>query len=105
VADGMYFVGIDVIGDKVVEINAESPGGMQSVEKALRDRRLPNCHGGTGAPRRLKVLSHWVITSRSRVHLSSGLLGGVGRHLALRHLAAGAALAFFRILRLVTLYR
>ena len=32
VADGMYFVGIDVIGDKVVEINAESPGGMQSVE-------------------------------------------------------------------------
>jgi glutathione synthase len=33
VADGMYFVGIDVIGDKVVEINPESPGGMQSVER------------------------------------------------------------------------
>jgi glutathione synthase len=33
VADGMYFVGIDVIGDKVVEINAESTGGMQSVER------------------------------------------------------------------------
>ena len=33
VADGMWFVGIDVIGDKVVEINAESPGGMQSVER------------------------------------------------------------------------
>jgi glutathione synthase len=33
VADGMCFVGIDVIGDKVVEINAESPGGMQSVER------------------------------------------------------------------------
>jgi glutathione synthase len=33
VADGMYFVGIDVIGDMVVEINAESPGGMQSVER------------------------------------------------------------------------
>ena len=32
VADGMWFVGIDVIGDKVVEINADSPGGMQSVE-------------------------------------------------------------------------
>jgi glutathione synthase len=29
----MYFVGIDVIGDKVVEINTESPGGMQSVER------------------------------------------------------------------------
>jgi len=33
VADGMFFVGIDVVGDKVVEINAESPGGMQSVER------------------------------------------------------------------------
>jgi glutathione synthase len=33
VADGMWFVGIDVIGDKVVEINAESPGGMQSIER------------------------------------------------------------------------
>lgn len=32
VSDGMFFVGIDIIGDKVVEINAESPGGMQSVE-------------------------------------------------------------------------
>jgi glutathione synthase len=33
VADGMFFVGIDVIGDKVVEINADSAGGMQSVER------------------------------------------------------------------------
>ena len=33
VADDMFFVGIDVIGGKVVEINAESPGGMQSVER------------------------------------------------------------------------
>ena len=33
VADGLYFVGIDVIGGKVVEINAESPGGMQSIER------------------------------------------------------------------------
>ena len=33
VADGMFLVGIDVIGGKVVEINAESPGGMQSVER------------------------------------------------------------------------
>jgi glutathione synthase len=29
VADGMYFVGIDAIGDKVVEINAESPGAFR----------------------------------------------------------------------------
>jgi glutathione synthase len=33
VADGMFFVGIDVIGDKVVEINAESPGGLQAIER------------------------------------------------------------------------
>ena len=33
VADGMFFVGIDVIGHQVVEINAESPGGMQAVER------------------------------------------------------------------------
>jgi glutathione synthase len=32
VADGMFFVGIDVIGDKVIEINAESAGGFQAVE-------------------------------------------------------------------------
>lgn len=32
IEDGMFFVGIDLIGDKVVEINAESPGGLQSVE-------------------------------------------------------------------------
>jgi glutathione synthase len=29
--DGMFLVGIDIVGDKVVEINAESPGGLQSV--------------------------------------------------------------------------
>lgn len=33
VADGMFFVGLDVIGDKVIEINAESPGGTQSIER------------------------------------------------------------------------
>jgi glutathione synthase len=32
VADGLFFVGIDVVGDRVVEINAESPGGLQSAE-------------------------------------------------------------------------
>jgi glutathione synthase len=33
VQDGMFFVGIDVIGGKVVEINAESPGGLQAIER------------------------------------------------------------------------
>ena len=28
--DGLFFVGLDIIGTKVVEINVESPGGMQS---------------------------------------------------------------------------
>lgn len=30
--DGMFFVGLDIIGTTVVEINAESAGGLQSVE-------------------------------------------------------------------------
>ena len=42
VADGMYLVGIDVIGDKVVEINAESPGGMQSVERLYETDVCPS---------------------------------------------------------------
>jgi glutathione synthase len=33
VRDGMFFVGIDVIGDKVVEINADSAGGLQAIER------------------------------------------------------------------------
>jgi glutathione synthase len=33
VQDGMFFVGIDVIGDKVIEINTESPGGLQAIER------------------------------------------------------------------------
>jgi glutathione synthase len=41
VADGMWFVGIDVIGGKVVEINAESPGGLQSIERLYK---MDICH-------------------------------------------------------------
>ena len=33
VHDGMFFVGIDVVGDKVIEINTESPGGLQALER------------------------------------------------------------------------
>ncbi len=32
VEDGMFFVGIDVVGDKVLEVNTDSPGGIQAVE-------------------------------------------------------------------------
>ena len=58
VADGMYFVGIDVIGNKVVEINAEA-GRDAERRKALRGRRLPHRHRSLGAPHRLEVLSRW----------------------------------------------
>jgi glutathione synthase len=59
VQDGMFFVGIDVIGDKVVEINAESPGGLQAIEHLYEvdicpvvidalERRTRNGLGTTG---------------------------------------------------------
>jgi glutathione synthase len=38
-ADGLYFVGIDIIGDKLVEINVVSPGGIPRIN-ALEDLRL-----------------------------------------------------------------
>ena len=41
VADGMYFVGIDVVGDKVLEINADSPGGLQAIERLYE---IDACH-------------------------------------------------------------
>lgn len=31
-ADGMFLAGLDIVGDKLVEVNVESPGGLQSVE-------------------------------------------------------------------------
>jgi len=33
VEDGLYFVGIDIIGDKLVEINVVSPGGIPRINK------------------------------------------------------------------------
>ena len=33
VADGLYFVGLDVIGDKLVEINVVSPGGIPRINR------------------------------------------------------------------------
>ncbi len=32
-ADGLYFVGIDIIGDKLVEINCISPGGIPRINR------------------------------------------------------------------------
>jgi glutathione synthase/RimK-type ligase-like ATP-grasp enzyme len=52
VADGMFLVGIDVIGDKVMEINAESPGGCKPSRGSTRCRLLHR-HRSTEAPHRL----------------------------------------------------
>lgn len=39
VQDGLYFVGIDVIGDKLMEVNCVSPGGIARINR-LNDVRL-----------------------------------------------------------------
>jgi glutathione synthase len=33
IQDGMFFVGIDVVGDKLVEVNLDSPGGLHSLHE------------------------------------------------------------------------
>jgi glutathione synthase len=39
IADGLFFVGIDVLGNKLVEINCVSPGGIPRINR-LNDVRL-----------------------------------------------------------------
>jgi len=38
VADGLFFVGVDVIGDKMVEINCLSPGGIPRINRLNKVR-------------------------------------------------------------------
>ena len=38
VKDGLYFVGIDVIGGKLVEVNVMSPGGITYMNKVYKTR-------------------------------------------------------------------
>ena len=33
VQDGIFFAGLDIVGDRIMEINVQSPGGIQSAEK------------------------------------------------------------------------
>ena len=33
IRDGMYFVGLDIVGDKLMEVNVDTPGGINMVEK------------------------------------------------------------------------
>ena len=35
----MYFVGIDVIGGKLVEVNVMSPGGITYINKVYKNKR------------------------------------------------------------------
>ena len=46
VADGLYFVGVDLVGDKILEINVFATGGIAQHQRALRHRRR---HGGRSA--------------------------------------------------------
>ncbi|WP_449500881.1 glutathione synthase [Aegicerativicinus sediminis] len=39
VQDGLYFVGIDVIGGKLVEVNVMSPGGITYINKVYKNKR------------------------------------------------------------------
>jgi len=39
VNDGLYFVGIDVIGGKLVEVNVMSPGGITYINKVYKSKR------------------------------------------------------------------
>ena len=39
VNDGLYFVGIDVIGGKLVEVNVMSPGGITYINKVYKPKR------------------------------------------------------------------
>jgi glutathione synthase len=36
VADGMFFVGLDIVGDKLMEINVFSPGGLGEAQRFER---------------------------------------------------------------------
>ena len=33
IADGMFLVGLDIVGDKLMEVNVFSPGGLGSCQK------------------------------------------------------------------------
>jgi glutathione synthase len=38
IADGLFFVGIDLIADKLVEINCVSPGGIPRINRLNGDK-------------------------------------------------------------------
>ncbi len=38
VSDGIYFAGLDIIGDKLIEVNVQSPGGIVNINRLNRTR-------------------------------------------------------------------
>ena len=44
VADGMFLVGLDIVGDKLMEINVFSPGGLGSAQQPLRGQLRAGDH-------------------------------------------------------------
>ena len=46
--DGLFLVGVDIVGDKILEINVFTPGGLCSICEMLQDRLLRNHHCRTG---------------------------------------------------------
>ena len=67
VADGMWFVGIDVIGDKVVEINSDSPAGCRASNGFTRSTSAqPSSKPwSAGPPRRPESLPAATFSTRS----------------------------------------
>ncbi|MDX2469259.1 MAG: glutathione synthase [SAR324 cluster bacterium] len=59
VADGLYFVGIDVIDDKVLEVNVLSPGGIARINKLNRVK----------LEKKVIDFVEEVVTARNRIHL------------------------------------
>ena len=43
-ADGMFLVGLDIVGDKLMEVNVFSPGGLGSCEQPLRGQLRARGH-------------------------------------------------------------
>ena len=58
-ADGMFLVGLDIVGDKLMEVNVFSPGGLGScasaVRRGLHDRRHRGPGAQDGDPRALRL--------------------------------------------------
>lgn len=57
VADGMFLVGLDIVGDKLMEINVFSPGGLGSAQKLTEVNFAPVIIGEL--ERKAKIRQHY----------------------------------------------